>query len=300
MAQQINRRAFLEGAASAAAILGLGAVSLAAEKDAGPRRARKIQKSLKLSMLPKMSGMEERLKVAADAGFDAVEPATMFDPAEVNAIRDAADKAAIRLDAVLCSKHWSHPLSDPDPKTVEVCMEAMRLSLRNAKEIGADMVLLVPAVVKPAVMYRDAYARSLEKVKELARDAEELGVTIGLENVWNKFLLSPLEFKQYVEEVGSPKVKVWFDVGNVLLFGYPQDWILTLGNLIARVDVKDYDVQKKEFVPLREGSVDWPAVMRAFDQIGYEGYFAAEVKGGDLAYLSEKVSKPMDLIIAGQ
>ena len=162
------------------------------------------------------------------------------------------------------------------------------------------MVLLVPAVVNPKVRYVDAYARSVERVKHLADDAEKAGITIGIENVWNKFLLSPLEAKQYIDDIGSDRVRFWFDVGNVVLFGYPQDWIRTLGPRIARVDVKDFDAKRKAFVPLREGSVDWPEVMLAFDEIGYEGYFAAEVKGGDLAYLKEYVSERMDLIIAGK
>ncbi len=293
MARNLLRRDFLAGAASAASIVGVGSVFAQA-----PARRRDIRKTLKLSMIPRELPIEERFSIAARAGFHAVEPDTIFEAEELESVKAAAGKAGVVVDGIICSRHWSHPLSDPDPKVVDVCMEAMRVSLANARELGGDMVLLVPAVVKPEVMYRDAYARSLARVKELAREAEAQKITIGIENVWNKFLLSPIEFRRYIEEVGSPFVRAWFDVGNIVLYGYPQDWIRTLSEQIARVDVKDFDANKREFVPLRQGSVDWPEVMRAFDEIGYRGYFAAEVRGGDLQYLTEVVSRPMDLIIA--
>ncbi|MCX7011904.1 MAG: sugar phosphate isomerase/epimerase [Candidatus Sumerlaeota bacterium] len=289
----MNRREFVKLGVAAAAALGMTAQA----KETTPMK-RNIKKSLKLSMIPKSQSVEERLKIAAAAGFDGVEPDTTPDPEKVKELRAAADKVGIRLDAIICSKHWSSPLSDPDPKKADECMEAMRVSLRNAKDMGGDLVLLVPAVVKPDVSYQDAWTRSIPRIKELAKDAESLGIMIGLENVWNRFLLSPIEFLRYLDEIGSPMVQAWFDVGNILLYGYPQDWIRTLGKRIARIDVKDYDTKKKEFVPLKEGSVPWPEVMRALDEIHYEGYFAAEVKGGDLAYLTETVSRRMDEIIA--
>lgn len=244
--------------------------------------------------------VEQRLQIAKGAGFDSVEPDTIFESAAVQEFKAASEKIGMPVDAIICSTHWSHPLSDPDPQVVEHCMNGMRVSLLNAKDLGGTMVLLVPAVVKPGVRYEEAWQRSVPKIRELAKDAEKLGIVIGIENVWNKFLLSPLEAKAYIREIGSPYVKFWFDTGNVLLFGYPQDWIRTLGADIVRMDVKDFKTDTKEFVPLREGSTDWPEVRRAMDEIKYSGYLAAEVQGGDLAYLTEKVSKPMDLIIEGK
>ena len=204
----------------------------------------------------------------------------------------------MKIDGIICSTHWGNPLSDPDPKKVETCMEGMRVSIRNAKDMGGDMVLLVPAVVTPKVTYKEAYERSIVKVRELAEYAESMKITIGLENVWNKFLLSPLEFLRYLDEIGSPYVKAFFDVGNIIEYGYPQGWIRTLGDQIARVDVKDYKRNPRAFTPLLKGDVNWPEVMKAFDEIGYEGVFAAEVQGGNLEYLTDIVSKPMDRIIA--
>ena len=296
MNHSMDRRTFLltSAAATAAATAPVRAAST----------PRKIKKSLKLGMVTdvdankKKLSIRERLQIVKDAGFAAVEPDTMFDQKEVEEITRAAEQVGVRLDAIICSKHWSKPLSDPDPAVARECVEAMKVSLKNAKDMGGDMVLLVPAVVKPTVMYKDAYARTIPYIKELAGAAEEMKITIGLENVWNKFLLSPLEFRQYLEEIGSPYVKAWFDVGNIVLYGYPQDWIRTLREQIARIDVKDFKSDKFQFVPLLDGSVNWKEVMTAFDEIGYEGYMAAEVQGGDLAYLTDMVSKRMDKIIA--
>lgn len=302
-AKVFNRRQFLGGAALAAgAAGGLAAMPARGPVFAAPKR--NFVKTLKLGMVTREDAegnrltIEQRLQIAKDAGFASVEPDTLFDEARVAALGEAAAKVGIDVDGIICSTHWGQPLSDPDPAVWERTMEGMRVSMRNAKALGGDMVLLVPAVVNPEVMYRDAYARSVERVKRLAEDAERLDITIGIENVWNKFLLSPIEAKQYIEDIGSERVRFWFDVGNVVLFGYPQDWIRTLGPLIARIDVKDFDSKTKQFVPLREGSVDWPEVMRAFDEIGYEGYMAAEVRGGDLDYLTRMVSEQMDAIIA--
>lgn len=296
----LDRRTFLKSSVIAAgASAGISAVA----RSAAAAPARQIVKSLKMGMIASKGpngealSIQDRLQIAKDAGFASVEPDTIGDPNQVGAYRTAAEKVGITIDAIVCGEHWASPLSDPDPAVYEKTMESMRTSMQNAKDLGGDMVLLVPAVVNPQVQYGDAWTRSVERVKLLAEDAERIGVTIGIENVWNKFLLSPLEAKHYIEEIGHPRVRFWFDVGNVVLFGYPQDWIRTLGPLIARVDIKDFDAKNKEFVELRQGSVDWPEVMRAFDEIGYTGVFAAEVKGGDEVYLREKVSEPMDAFI---
>lgn len=298
----ISRRNFLAaGAAGLAVAAGWAGSSFLAKAHAAARPG--LKKSVKFGMVSDKAGdkklsIEERFQVAKDAGFESVEPDTIWDAATLKQYESGAQKTGLTIDAIVCSTHWGSPLSDADPAVWEKTMAGMRASLQNAKDLGGDMVLLVPGVVNPKTMYRDVWTRSVERTKQLAEDAEKIGITIGIENVWNKFLLSPLEGKHFIEEIGSERVRFWFDVGNVVLFGFPQDWIRTLGPLIARVDVKDFKSDTKEFVPLQEGSVDWPEVMRAFDEIGYSGYMAAEVQGGDLAYLTEVVSKRMDNIFA--
>jgi len=213
----------------------------------------------------------------------------------VAAIKEASAQAGIPIHSVMNMDHWKYPLSSADPAVVETSMKGMQTSLRNAKEWGASAVLLVPAVVDPQTSYRDAYIRSQERIRELIPLAKELGVVIAIEDVWNKFLLSPLEFVRYIDELESPWVKAYFDVGNIVLYGYPQDWIRTLGDRIVKVHLKDFDSETKEFVGLKEGSVDWPVVVTALKETGFSGFATVELKGGDEAYLRE-VSSRVDQI----
>lgn len=292
----MNRRDFVMTTTTATAM------ALANTGQTASHSKRNYVKSLKFGMVQagRNATIEQRLQVAKDAGFAAVEPDTIFDARELEETINAAEKVGIKLDAIICSKHWSSPLSDPDAAVRQVCIDAMKTSIDNAKAMGGDMVLLVPGVVTPQVMYKDVWERSIRYTKELAEYAEDKKIVIGIENVWNKFLLSPLEYRHFIEEIGSEYVKAWFDVGNVVLFAYPQDWIRTLNEQIVRIDVKDFKMGdgKYDFTKLLDGSVDWAEVMKAFDEIGFSGIMAAEVSGGNLEYLTENVSKRMDQIIA--
>jgi hexulose-6-phosphate isomerase len=196
--------------------------------------------------------------------------------------------------------HWKFPLSSSNPTDVAESVKGMQTSLRNAKLWGAETVLLVPAVVNAQTSYADAWKRSTEQIKKLIPMAAELKVVIAVEEVWNKFLLSPLEFANYVDQFNSPWVRAYFDVGNVVLFGYPQDWIRTLGNRIVKVHLKDFKFTKRvaEFVPLREGEIDWKEIHKALGEIGYKGTATVELAAGDAAYLRE-VSRRVDLILQG-
>ncbi len=180
----------------------------------------------------------------------------------------------------------------------------METSLRNAKLWGADTVLLVPAVVNTKVSYQDAYTRSQNVIRQrILPLAQELKVMIGIEEVWNKFLLSPLEFARYVDEFQSPWVKAYFDVGNIVFYGYPQDWIRTLGKRIVKLHLKDFALDRKDgqfyWKNLGEGDIEWAEVRKALDEIGYNGYVTLEIDGGNAAYLRD-VSQRVDRFLAGQ
>jgi len=196
--------------------------------------------------------------------------------------------------------HWDYPLSSAVPAVVAKSVEGMKTSLRNAHLWGADTVLLVPAVVNAQTTYHDAWVRSQEQIRKLIPMAQELKVIIGVEEVWNKFLLSPLEFARYVDEFKSPWIRAYFDVGNVVIFGYPQDWIRTLGKRIVKLHIKDFKFQHEvaKWVPLREGEINWPEVYKALAEIGYTGSATVELDGGNEAYLRE-VNKRFDLILTG-
>jgi len=304
-----SRREFVKASLGAACAAGFGGGGLAIEviarasepaKSARASTPLPIKKGLVFDMLPSGMSHADRFKLARDAGFDVVQAPTTPDEREAEQLKKAAEAAGIRIDSVMNMDHWKYPLSSSDAAVVAKSMEGMRTSLRNAKLWGSDAVLLVPAVVNPQTSYREAWTRSQKQIRELIPLAAELKVVIAIEEVWNKFLLSPLEMQKYISEFESPWIKAWFDVGNVVLYGYPQDWIRTLGKNIYKVHLKDF--KRKEggyaWVNLGEGDVDWAAVRQAFAEIGYAGSAIAELEGGDEAYLRD-VSRRIDRLLVG-
>ena len=259
-----------------------------------------IKKAVLLSMLPKSMSMLDRFKLAVDCGFEQIECPTTDDQVQVEEIKSAAEGSGLRIHSVMNMAHWKYPLSSPDSSVVAASMKGMETSLRNAHFWGADTVLLVPAVVDAKTGYREAWKRSQEEIRRLIPLAKELNVIIAVEEVWNKFLQSPLEFAAYVDSFNSPSVRAYFDVGNVVINGYPQDWIRILGPRIAKLHIKDFKFAKREaqFVALREGEIDWPEVYKALAEIGYRGSATVELPAGDKDYLSE-VSRRFDLILSG-
>ena len=255
-------------------------------------------------MLPKVGSYAERFAVAREAGFEAIEMGTVAREEEAAEIREAAGKTGLRVHSVMNADHWRFPLSSSDPEVVNRSVRGMETSIRNAALWGADTVLLVPAVVDATTSYRDAWTRSQRVIRErllpAARDAK---VVIAVEEVWNKFLLSPIEFARYIDELESPVVRAYFDVGNVVLYAFPQDWIRTLGSRIVKVHLKDFQFDRANgrfaWKNLGEGDIDWPEVRRALDEIGYAGYVTTELQGGDAAYLKD-VSGRVDRFLAGQ
>ena len=255
-------------------------------------------------MLPRDQPYAARFAMAREAGFDAIEMQTIARPEEAAEIRDAARTAGMRIHSVMNSDHWRLPLSSSDPAVVTGSVQGMETSLRNAALWGADTVLLVPAVVDAKTGYKDAYLRSQQVIRErLLPMARDLKVVIAVEEVWNKFLLSPVEFARYVDEFDSPWLKAYFDVGNVVLYAFPQDWIRTLGARIVKVHLKDFTIDRGKgtfaWKAIGEGDIDWLEVRRALGDIGYAGYVTTEVSGGDAAYLKD-VGARVDRFLAGQ
>jgi len=285
----MNRREFMTASAAA----------LAAAVPARPAKL-PVQKGVIISMLPTELSLADRMKVARDVGFDVLECVTTPDQEEADAIKTAAEKAGLRIHSVMNMAHWKFPLSSSDPSVVKTSMEGMETSLKNAHFWGADAVLLVPAVVNPQTSYQDAWTRSQRQIRQLLPMAEDLKIVIAVEEVWNKFLLSPLEFARYVDEFNSPWVRAYFDVGNVVLYGYPQDWIRTLGKRIIKVHLKDFSFTNRvaKFVPLKEGEIQWGEVHKALAEIDFSGPATVELNGGDEAYLRE-VSRRVDAILSG-
>lgn len=301
-----DRRTFLKLIAAAVAATGSSgrAAAHGQEPRPGPTPPGGIRKSILINMLPRDQPYAARFAMAREAGFDAIEMQTITRPEEAAEIRDAARTAGMRIHSVMNMDHWRLPLSSSDPDVVTRSVQGMETSLRNAALWGADAVLLVPAVVDAATSYKDAYQRSQRVIRErLLPMARDLKVVIAVEEVWNKFLLSPLEFARYVDEFESPWLKAYFDVGNVVLFAFPQDWIRTLGSRIVKIHLKDFNFDRANgrfaWKAIGEGDIDWLEVRRALRDIGFAGYATTEVSGGDAAYLKD-VGVRVDRFLAGQ
>jgi len=287
----IDRRGFLHstGAALAAAALARPASAAGASPAPAPwKKAFMLGGVAKGPILPHF----ERLKEAGFEGVELVSP-NQLDRDEVLRARD---KTGLVIHGVSGSRHWRDTLSDPEPKVVERGLAAIRQEFEDCKAYGGTTVLVVPAVVTPKVSYRQAYERSQAAIKTLIPDAEKHGVKIAIEEVWNKFLLSPVEFARYVDEFQSPWVGAYFDVGNVVEYGYPQEWIRELGKRTLKVHIKEYKKEKRFGYPLGEGEIDWPAVTRALLDVGYQGWVTAEVGYGDVDKLKDVVRR-MDKVL---
>ncbi len=262
---------------SAAAALAAGSLPAAGEK---------MERAVIDSMLPKELPLVDRFKLALETGFTAMEVRTVTDPSAAEEIHDAAQNAGLRIHSVMNQSHWQYPLSSPDPAEVEACVDGMRASLRQAELYGADTVLLVPAVVRADTTYEQAWERSQREIRKLIPLAEKHDIVIAVEEVWNKFLLTARDFRQFVDEFNHPLVRAYFDVGNIVHYAVPEHWIYELGNRIVKVHLKDYS-RRDGFVNLGDGDVDWPAVTKAFADVGYNGEVTVELRGGDRDYLMD-------------
>src|SRR3954454_12984274 len=264
-----DRRAFLKSI-TAAAVAGTVRPAFAAQSSTAQKTASTtIHKSTLISMLPKALSYADRFAMARDAGFEAVEMQTITKDDEAAEIKEAAKKSGLRIHSVMNMDHWRLRLSSSDPQTVAGSVKGMETSIKKAALWGADTVLLVPAVVDANPSYRDAWTRSQQVIRErLLPMAGDMKIIIAVEEVWNKFLLSPIEFAKYVDDFASPWVRAYFDVGNVVLYAFPQDWIRTLGSRIVKLHIKDFRFREDpatekrlaEWVALGEGDIDWKGI----------------------------------------
>jgi hexulose-6-phosphate isomerase len=302
MISNLSRRKFLQHSSLlslGAALQPIEAVAMNLRRSVAEER---LLKACCIGVLPRELSVLDRFKLAADLGFEGIEPNTLETTEEVREYREAARATGVKIHSIMNSGHWRHPLTDNDPGVVAQCIQGIKTSMRNARDLGADAVLLVPGIVTSSVRYGDVYERSQKQIRALLPLAEELGVVIAIENVGNRFLLSPLEFARYVDEFDSPYVRAYFDVGNITSIGFPQDWIRTLGSRLMKVHIKKFQpgVDHPTFDPndRRTQGIDWPDVVRALHEVGFAGWVTAEVRSGDDGYLRE-LSSRMDSILAG-
>ncbi len=235
-----------------------------------------MKKAMTLGSVPGAS-LTERFALAAEAGLDGLELTGVNTQAEAEDARAAADAAGIEIASVMADTHWKLPLSSTDEAVRVAGVKGVEQSLRVASWARTDVVLVVPGVVDENTQYHAALDIAAKSIRELVSTAEGLGVAVALENVWNKFLLSPVEMRDFIDQFGSDHVKAYFDVGNILLYGYPVHWIEVLAERVARVHIKDFNVESRQFVALLTGSVDYPRVINALRGVGYDGWLTAEL-----------------------
>ncbi|SFI98435.1 hexulose-6-phosphate isomerase [Paenibacillus sp. UNC496MF] len=237
----------------------------------------------------------ECMAIAKDAGFEGIElsldetgPLSLASGnREIEDVRKQAEDAGIALTSLASGLYWSYSMTSAKRETREKAKDIAKRQLEAAAILGVDTILVIPGAVgvdfipgSEVVPYDRAYEYALEAVTELAGSAEAAGVSIGIENVWNKFLLSPLEMRQFIDSAGSAHVGAYFDVGNVVYAGYPEHWIRILGPRIKKVHFKDYRRESgglSGFVDLLAGDVNYPEVVRALEEIGYDGYVIGEM-----------------------
>ncbi len=239
--------------------------------------------------------IKDNLTLAKKAGFEGVELALNGEgelsmqstEKEIAEVRKQAEDIGLDLYSLSSGLCWDYRLSDDDERMREKAKDMIKKQLDTAKILGADTILVIPGVVnvefsnpEKKVAYDIVYERAVEGLNELKGYAESLKVNIGLENVWNKFLLSPMEMRDFIDKIGSEYVGSYLDIGNTLYCSYPEDWVRILGKRIKKVHFKDYRMQAgglHGFVDLLAGDVDYPEVVKALGEIGYDGWVSAEM-----------------------
>lgn len=264
----------------------------------------KIKKGLGFWMIKEELSLLDKFKLVKDLGFDGIEFNSPLD-LPLKELLEARDKTGVEIPSTVNKDHWGKPISDPDPAIRKFTIDSMARSLEQTKELGGDTVLLVPGVVSDTVSYKTAYDNALDSIRKMIPHAEKTGVKIALENVWNNFILSPIEAKDFLDKIDHPLVGWYFDLGNILRYGWPDHWLEVLGDKVFKLHVKEYSKKimneqglgKGFNVELTQGDVNWSQVMKTIKSINYKGqYMTLEVNGGDRTVL-KKLSEQLDTII---
>jgi L-ribulose-5-phosphate 3-epimerase len=267
-----NRRSFLKHVSAAGALVAAG--GLLPVSAAVPKR--NLKKAIMYATIGYKGTVLEQFKALKEAGFEGVEPMSHMN---VDEVVKALDTTGLKAASVCDAVHWKKPLSHPDPAVRQEGLAALKQSLREARRYGATSVLLVPLVVNEKLNREECVQRSVAEIKKALPVAEETGVKIAIENVWKNFIIKPEEAVDFLDAIGSPLVGWHFDIGNVIASGLPmpETWIPVLGRRILKIHIKEASKAKGSKVQLFEGENDWPAIMKALDAVGYEGWAITEM-----------------------
>ena len=303
-----TRRGFLRTGFALAATAGLASrLSAAAAAAPAASRKRDLKKGYMLNAFPGgATPVMKQFEMLKAAGFDGVEPRSHLNQDDVLRARDATGLA---IPSVTCGTH-SRMLAQPNPADRQRGVDGIQQALRDAKRYGASSILVVPGIVSESISYRDNWDRTQAGIRECLPLAEELGVKMAIENVWNNFLLSPLEAARYVDEFKSAAVGFHLDIGNLMYLGWPEQWIPILGPRIAKIHVKEFSRKKMDEAGKRKGfdveylagDNNWPAIMKALDAVGYRGWAIVEPAyrptGIEPSVRLKTISEKLDQIIA--
>ena len=289
MKSQINRRGFLQKSglflASTAAPALLGRPSLANAQEFRGR----IRKAVGFMMIKEDLSVEDKLRLVKDVGFEGIETPTHLlnkKTPEPRVLARASEKVGVRVHGVVNSSH-----SD------------LTGAIDEASVYGATSVLHVVRP-DPKGSFMENYRRTQATIRRAIPYAEKKRIHILIENIWNTFLIEPLTMARYIDELDSPYVKAYFDVGNIVRWGWPEHWIEVLGKRIVKIHIKEYNLDvamnegmRKGFAfPLGQGSINWDRVREELKKIRYRGWATAEVNGGDRRRLAE-ISEQMDQVL---
>jgi hexulose-6-phosphate isomerase len=300
MIQARNRRDFLKLSCQALALSALSSTAVGEE----PKKKRTLKKAVMYATISYKGSVLEKFKALKAAGFEGVEPMSHMDQGEVV---KALEESGLKAASVCCSTHWDKLLSHPDAKVRREGREGLQRALQDAKRYGATSVLLVPGRVTKDVSYEDCFKRSVAEIKQVLPFAEDTGVKIAIENVWNDFITKADQAKDFLDAIDSLLVGWHFDVGNAVRYGPPEEWIPVIGKRILKLHIKEYSRPKSEIskgdgfkVKLLDGSNNWAAIMKALDDVGYDGWGISEQPGDQSrdAEALKDLSGRMDRIFA--
>jgi hexulose-6-phosphate isomerase len=296
----VNRRTFLRS--SAALVAGSSVLQsitpvvaqsgAAAVSAAGQGR---IYKAVKWGMIETGGSVMDKFRLQKELGYDGME---LVSPSELTAdeVRQASDETGMPVHGLVDMKHWEIRLSSPDPKVRDKGVAILEQCLRDCKAFGGSSVLLVPGRVSgPEETHDNVWERSIVGIRKVLPVASQLGIWILIENVWNGFCESPEQMRDYLDEIASPWVGAYFDIGNCRKFGRSEDWVRTLGKRIVKLDCKDWG-DTEGFCKIGDGDVDWPAVRQALAEINFSGWCTAEVNGGGRDELAD-IAKRMNRVL---
>lgn len=279
----ISRRSFGAALAGGASLAAFQARSLAAEKNA--LSADGLRMAVKWGMIELEGSPADKFGLCKELGYDGMELISPNNP-PIEALRAASAATGMPVHGVVNDRHWKVRLSAPDQPTRDAGRAILEQAIRDAADMGGHTVLLVPGVVNGEATHEQVWSRSIAEIRKTLPLAASRGVRLLIENVWNGFCETPEQLRDYLDEIGSPWVGSYYDIGNSQKFSPSEKWIRVLGSRIVKLDIKDWGVSAG-FCKIGDGDVNWPAVRDALAEIGFSGWCTAEVAGGGRERLAD-------------